>query len=63
MHHQPARLPQSADTPRSPHGRCALCLTPIYETQEAQHVPTIPQRYATDVTVKPIPYQHKECPR
>lgn len=62
MHQKPAQLPQSENR-SSPRGRCALCLTPIWEEQESHHVPTMKLRYPSDVSVRPVPYQHKECPQ
>lgn len=63
MRQEPAPLQQSENRAPSPHGRCALCLEPITEAQESHHVPTMKLRYPTDIAVRPIPYQHKRCPK
>lgn len=61
----PTREYDAPDRPVSPstsrRGRCAICTHPIWDTQEAHHVPQTLQRYATDYATFPRPYQHQGC--
>lgn len=43
-------------------GRCAECLHPILDGEDAHHVP--PTHYRDQANAPAVrPYQHKECPK